>query len=162
MFIPTVPDLLFSHQGGPYTQPLIDNLMPALSLWLSAHDLTTNMILKTKQKNQTNKPEKWLFGRINIIPQFKYGHIYCLSFKRFIESQSQLLILTLELIPSTISSLMQFIITSLFCFFGCFVFLAVPCGLQDLTWPGIEPGPWAVKVTSPNHWTSREFPRLCF
>ena len=25
--------------------------------------------------------------------------------------------------------------------------------------PGIEPGPWAVKAWSPNHWTTREFPR---
>ena len=25
-------------------------------------------------------------------------------------------------------------------------------------WPGIEPGPSAVKAPSPNHWTAREFP----
>ena len=25
-------------------------------------------------------------------------------------------------------------------------------------WPGVEPGPLAVKVLSPNHWTVREFP----
>ena len=27
-----------------------------------------------------------------------------------------------------------------------------------IPWPGIEPGPSAVKVPSPNHWTAREFP----
>ena len=27
--------------------------------------------------------------------------------------------------------------------------------------PGIEPGPSAVKAWSPNHWTAREFPRIC-
>ena len=27
-------------------------------------------------------------------------------------------------------------------------------------WPGIEPGPSAVKVPSPNHWTSRKFPKV--
>ena len=29
------------------------------------------------------------------------------------------------------------------------------------THPGIEPGPSAVKVWSPNHWTAREFPQVC-
>ena len=29
-------------------------------------------------------------------------------------------------------------------------------------WPGIEPTPSAVKVWSPNHWTSREFPVFIF
>ena len=33
------------------------------------------------------------------------------------------------------------------------------CGLWDLvSQPGIEPGPLAVEVESPNHWTTREFP----
>ena len=31
------------------------------------------------------------------------------------------------------------------------------CGIL-VPWPGIEPGPSAVKVLSPNHWTIREFP----
>ena len=30
------------------------------------------------------------------------------------------------------------------------------CGIL-VPQPGIEPGPWAVKVWSPNHWTAREF-----
>ena len=29
-------------------------------------------------------------------------------------------------------------------------------------WSGIEPGPSAVKVWSPNHWTTREFPMTTF
>ena len=34
-------------------------------------------------------------------------------------------------------------------------FLAVPCGLWDLSSPpGIEPGPSAVRTRSPNHWTT--------
>ena len=31
------------------------------------------------------------------------------------------------------------------------------CGIVPQ--PGIEPGPLAVRVQSPNHWTAREFPR---
>ena len=51
--------------------------------------------------------------------------------------------------------------------FGCFFlfvcYSAVPWGLRDLrSWPGIEPGPSAVKAQSPNHWTAREFLALCF
>ena len=30
--------------------------------------------------------------------------------------------------------------------------------LRGLWDPGIEPGPLAMKVPSPNHWTTREFP----
>ena len=29
-------------------------------------------------------------------------------------------------------------------------------------WPGIEPRPPAVKAQGPNHWTTREFPRVVF
>ena len=43
----------------------------------------------------------------------------------------------------------------------CFVWLCpVACGLLVL-WSGIEPGPSAVSVWSPNHWAAREF-SLCF
>ena len=49
--------------------------------------------------------------------------------------------------------------------FFCFVFfwpLRAACGIL-VPQPGIEPGPLAVKVRSPNHWTTREFPeRWCF
>ena len=31
-----------------------------------------------------------------------------------------------------------------------------------VSWPGIEPRPTAVKASSPNHWTAREFPLLAF
>ena len=31
------------------------------------------------------------------------------------------------------------------------------CGIL-VPWSGIEPGPSAVKVWSPNHWTAKEFP----
>ena len=34
------------------------------------------------------------------------------------------------------------------------------CGIS-VTRPGIEPGSSAVKVWSPNHWTTGEFPRKC-
>ena len=27
---------------------------------------------------------------------------------------------------------------------------------------GIEPWPWAVAARSPNHWTAREVPKMCF
>ena len=41
--------------------------------------------------------------------------------------------------------------------------MSAPCGLWDLSSQlGIEPGPLAVKASSPNHWTSREFPDWCF
>ena len=43
----------------------------------------------------------------------------------------------------------------------CFVWLCpVACGILVL-WSGIEPGPSAVSVWSPNHWAAREF-SLCF
>ena len=35
------------------------------------------------------------------------------------------------------------------------------CGIL-IPWPGIQPGPMAVKVQSPNHWTAREFPNILF
>ena len=40
-----------------------------------------------------------------------------------------------------------------------FSFVATLCGLQDFSspWPGIEPGPLAVKTPSPDRWTSRKF-----
>ena len=42
-------------------------------------------------------------------------------------------------------------------------FLAMPCGLQDLSpQPGIEPLPSTVKAQSPNHWIAREFPGSSF
>ena len=42
--------------------------------------------------------------------------------------------------------------------FWFFFFLATPHALKDLApWPGIEPAPSAMKVQSPNHWTTREF-----
>ena len=37
----------------------------------------------------------------------------------------------------------------------------VACGML-VTQPGIEPGPLAVKVWSPNHWTAREFLQCLF
>ena len=42
-----------------------------------------------------------------------------------------------------------------------YIFFWLPwaaCGIL-VPWPGIEPGPSAVKVLSPNHWTSRKFPK---
>lgn len=42
-------------------------------------------------------------------------------------------------------------------------FLAVLCGLQDVSSPGLKPPPSSVLTTqSPNHGTAREFPHLCF
>ena len=39
------------------------------------------------------------------------------------------------------------------------IILVMTCGLWDLvSQPGIEPGPLAVEVESPNQWTTREFP----
>ena len=47
--------------------------------------------------------------------------------------------------------------------FFLFLFLAAPHSLRDLSSPTrIEPEPSAVKVRSPNHWTTREFPILMF
>ena len=45
----------------------------------------------------------------------------------------------------------------IYLFFIKTLFLAVCCGLQDLSSPA-----WAVvmKVPNPNHWTIREFPRI--
>ena len=45
-------------------------------------------------------------------------------------------------------------------FFSFFFFWShcAACG-NLVPWPGIEPGPRAVKAQSPNHWTTREFPR---
>ena len=41
-----------------------------------------------------------------------------------------------------------------------FFFLAAPHSLQDLgSQPGMEPRAPAVEARSPNHWTTREFPR---
>ena len=42
-------------------------------------------------------------------------------------------------------------------FFVCFLFVwpyHTACGIL-VPWPGIEPGPMAVKVPSPNHWPAR-------
>ena len=40
-----------------------------------------------------------------------------------------------------------------------FFFFSMPCSLQDpIPWPGIKPRPTVVKVQSPNHWSTREFP----
>ena len=33
----------------------------------------------------------------------------------------------------------------------------VACGIL-VPQPGVEPRPWALKVRSPSHWTTREFP----
>ena len=49
------------------------------------------------------------------------------------------------------------------CRWSCFLFFlpcCMTCGIL-VPWPGIEPGPSAVRVQSPNHWTAREFSR-CF
>ena len=46
---------------------------------------------------------------------------------------------------------------------SCFLFFlpcCVTCGIL-VPWPGIEPGPSAVRVQNLNHWTAREFSR-CF
>ena len=43
-----------------------------------------------------------------------------------------------------------------------FYFLACykACGIIILVaWPGTEPGPLAVEVPTPNHWTTGEFPK---
>ena len=57
----------------------------------------------------------------------------------------------------------KFLIINVF-FLFCFilfwgVFLAIPhsCGIL-VPQPGIEPGSSAVKLQSPNHWTTRELP----
>ena len=49
-------------------------------------------------------------------------------------------------------------------YFFIFIFWlrCAACGII-VPWPGIEPGPSAVRARSPNHWTTREFPnRLYF
>ena len=43
-------------------------------------------------------------------------------------------------------------------FFFFFLATLVACGIL-LPQPGIESGPSAVKAWSPNHWTTREFPK---
>ena len=45
----------------------------------------------------------------------------------------------------------------LFFYFFKIWLCCVACGIL-VPWPGIEPAPSAVKVRSPNHWTSREVP----
>ena len=45
------------------------------------------------------------------------------------------------------------------CLFVCFGLCHMACGIL-VPRPGIEPGPSAVRVWSPNHWTAREVPRL--
>ena len=45
----------------------------------------------------------------------------------------------------------------LFIYWPC----CMACGIS-VPPPGIEPRPLAVKVPSPNHWTSREFPKEQF
>ena len=50
------------------------------------------------------------------------------------------------------------------CRWSCFFFFlpcCVTCGVL-VPWSGIEPGPSAVRVEGPNHWTSREFSRWGF
>ena len=42
-----------------------------------------------------------------------------------------------------------------------YIYIRLPwaaCGIL-VPWPGTEPGPSAVKVLSPHHWTSRKFPK---
>ena len=57
--------------------------------------------------------------------------------------------------------------TSCFSFFFFFIFIfsfwpcLMACGIL-VPRPGIEPGPLAVKVWSPNHWTTREFLQVAF
>ena len=43
-------------------------------------------------------------------------------------------------------------------FFGLY---HMSCGIP-VSWPGIKPGPMVVKMLSPNHWTTRDNPRLFF
>ena len=44
-----------------------------------------------------------------------------------------------------------------------FVFLPMLHSLQDISFPNRDQTqPLAVKVQSPNHWTTREFPETCF
>ena len=61
-----------------------------------------------------------------------------------------------------IDNVMNSIYYLLFCLF-CFAFWPYleACKIL-LPRPGIEPLPLAVEAQNPNHWTSREFPYLCF
>ena len=43
--------------------------------------------------------------------------------------------------------------------FVCFWLCHAACGIL-VPWPGIEPGAPEVEVWNPNHWTTREFPRM--
>ena len=52
-----------------------------------------------------------------------------------------------------------FIVRLVLLFFFFFWVCAMAYGIL-VPWPGIKPGPSAVRVQSPNHWTSREFLRL--
>ena len=48
-----------------------------------------------------------------------------------------------------------------FLFFSFFILLHhMACGILA-PWPGIEPGPLAVKAQSSSHWSAREFPTIC-
>ena len=51
------------------------------------------------------------------------------------------------------------------CIYGrCILFFPLPyyvvCGIL-VPWPGIEPGPLAVDIRTPNHWTTRKYPGRC-
>ena len=49
-----------------------------------------------------------------------------------------------------------------FFFFLSFFWLCCMACIILVPWPGIEPRPLAVKAWGSNHWTTREFPLLCF
>ena len=78
------------------------------------------------------------------------------------EPVSHLHLLDLEKTFSTVVSDLQDVFTYTM-FSVCLFVLTVPCGLQDLSsWNRVWTWGTAVKAPSPNHWTTREFPTLCF
>ena len=61
------------------------------------------------------------------------------------------------MLHSLLERLVFFLSVFYFLIFFLFWPCHVACGIL-VPWPGIEPGPPAVEVWSPNHWTTREFP----
>ena len=70
----------------------------------------------------------------------------------FSTSLSTLVAFSLFLIVSIVMSVRWYLIVG-FCCWPCHAACRI-----IIAWPGVEPGPSAVKALSPNHWTARGFP----
>ena len=109
-------------------------------------------------------PILWCYSLHSLFSLLLHLYQHLLIIQWFNTSFSLLSIFVFVIYSSTGSSLwctgfLIFVIT-----YGIFSWgiWTLSCNLWDLVpWPGMEPGPPALGVWSPSHWTTREVPVIC-